>query len=725
MNFEEEYKTLENTIKSYHNKLDSNLLYRAFKFGEKAHQGQSRNSGEPYYSHCIAVAKNLADKKMDLDTIITALLHDTVEDTNITIQDIEKQFGASVANLVSGVTKLEALENSTEISKQSENFRKLLLAMSDDIRVLLVKLSDRLHNIKTLKYITKYEKRIRIATETMEIYIPLVARIGIRDWQEEMEDICFSVLNPDAHSSITKRLNDIYKNYGDSTVDNIISEFSNLIKDSNIICQVEGRKKSASSIWRKMKNKHVGFEQLSDIIAFRIIVESVEDCYSVLGLVHAKYKTIPGRFKDYISVPKNNNYQSLHTGIIGPLGQRIEIQIRTKEMHDFSEMGVAAHWNYKSDKKVDIDKEGKNYRWLRELLEIIENSSEFDEFLKETKIEMYLKNVFVFSPKGDIYNLPKGATTIDFAYAVHSKVGDKTIGARINGKVMPIRTELKNGDQIEIITQNNAEPKESWKSFAVSGKARSAIRSFIRNKNHDENIQIGKNMISNEFNSEGVELNDKHLEMLYKKYNCKDVNSYYIQVAEHIIGLKESLHFIYPELKNNKKQTNDVQINKKISNSKLNGKSSMIGGLFDGMNVRFPKCCHAIPGDKIVGLVHTGQGVSIHNIICKELKKEEDLQAKSIDVYWKDSQKMDDDKKNVINFTARINIIFSNTAGSLNEITKTITNLGINIIDLKVLTRTEEFWDIDVDVEVRKSETLTELISSIRIIKNIYSVSRV
>ncbi len=724
MNFEKEYKTLENIIKSYNNNFDSDVLYRAFKLGEKAHQGQSRNSGKPYYSHCIAVAKNLADKKMDLDTIITALLHDTVEDTSVTIEDIEKQFGTDVANLVAGVTKLEALENSTEITKQGENFRKLLLAMSDDIRVLLVKLSDRLHNIKTLKYIEKYEKRMRIATETMEIYIPLVARIGIRDWQEQMEDICFSILNPDAHSSITKRLNDIYKNYGDSAVENIIYELSQLITDSGIDCKVEGRKKSASSIWRKMKNKHVGFEQLSDIIAFRIVLENIEDCYRVLGLVHAKYKTIPGRFKDYISVPKNNNYQSLHTGIIGPLGQRIEIQIRTKEMHDFSEMGVAAHWNYKSDKKIDIGKEGKSYRWLRELLEIIENSGEFDEFLKETKIEMYSKNVFVFSPKGDIYNLPKGATTIDFAYAVHSRVGDKAVGARINGKVMPIRTELNNGDQIEIITQSNAEPKESWKSFAVSGKARSAIRSFIRNKKSNEYIETGKNMIFNEFNSEGVKLNDKHLESLYKKYNCKDLNSYYIQLAENNISLKESLHFIYPELKN-KKQTNKIQINKKSSVPELKGKASMIGGLIDGMNVRFPKCCHAIPGDKIVGIVYTGQGISIHNINCQELKKEEDIQAKSIDVYWKDCPKIDDDKKNDIKFTARINVIFSNTTGSLNEITNTINNLGINIVDLKVLTRTEEFWDVDIDVEVKKLEKLTELITSIRIIKNIYSVSRV
>ncbi|MGB1361099.1 MAG: RelA/SpoT family protein [Alphaproteobacteria bacterium] len=725
MDFKEAVSCLVSDIQSYNKNLNEKLLREAFEFGRVAHDGQTRSNGDPYYSHCVAVAKNLAGKKMDTDTIITALLHDTVEDTKVNSEEITKLFGQDVANLVAGVTKLEALENISEVSKQAKNFRKLLLAMSEDIRVLLVKLSDRLHNIQTLHHIAKPEKRIRIATETMEIHVPLAELIGIRDWKEEMEDICFNTINPDAHSSIVGRLKFISKEQGDNIVTNVVKELDDLMTEHKIKNEISGRKKTPYSIWRKMQKKDIGFEQLSDIMAFRIVVDSVDDCYRVLGLIHATYRLVPGRFKDYISLPKKNNYRSLHTGVIGPAGQRVEIQIRTKEMHEFAELGVAAHWSYKSGDKESIVKEGKNYRWLRELLEIVEHSNSDDEVMSDTKMEMYAENVFVFSPKGDIVNLPKMATPIDFAYSIHSGVGNKTIGARINGKVMPLKTELKNGDQVEIITQSNAEPKEAWKNIVVSGKARSAIRRFIRNKRRDEYVEHGKSLLMRTFKSAGFDLTEKDIKFLTEKYDYKEPEMFFVAVGDGTRGVNESLYAVHPEARETDKKTKETpppELNKGKVASK--GKSSLIGGLPDDMVIRFPKCCHAIPGDKIVGVVSTGQGISIHNVRCKEVLKEHDIQNSSIDLYWRDELI---DKEKVIenvNFVARINVLASNKPGALNSITTVILNLGVNLSDLKIVSRSSDFWDVNIDLEVKSVGKLTEVMASLRMSNDIISVTR-
>lgn len=433
-------------VKASNPKADLKLIEKAIDITVKAHEGQMRASGEPYCIHPIAVAEILTELKLDTASLITALLHDTLEDTKITLEDIEKDFGKEVAKLVDGVTKLAKIEYQPEHIKQAENFRKLLLAISEDIRVLLVKLADRLHNMRTLKHIKKPDKRIRISHETMEIYSPLAERIGIHKFKNELQDLAFSELHPEIRKSIISRL-DFLRKQGTSLVDTIVKEITKTLQDAGIESVVDGREKTTCSIWRKMERKNVAFEQLADIIAFRILVKDPVECYKALGVMHTSYHMIPGGFRDFISTPKANGYQSLHTLVMGPEQRCIEIQIRTHDMHEIAELGVAAHWAYKQNQPSTI--EGTHYRWIRELLEILENASSAEEFLENTKLEMYYDQVFCFSPKGDLIALPRGATPVDFAFAVHSNMGLTCIGARVNGRIVPLKTQLENGDQVD------------------------------------------------------------------------------------------------------------------------------------------------------------------------------------------------------------------------------------------------------------------------------------
>ena len=459
-------------VKGYDPSTDEKVLNRAYVFAMKAHGSQTRASGDPYFSHPLEVAGILTDYKVDSASIITALLHDTIEDTDTTLKEIRKAFGKEVARLVDGVTKLTRIELQSDQAKQAENFRKFVLAMSEDIRVLLVKLADRLHNMRTLHYIDNPEKRRRIAMETMDIYAPLSERIGIQGMKSELEDLAFQELNPDARKSILKRLEFLRQKGGD-IVPRIIKELEKTLADNGIKAAISGREKTPYSVWDKMQHKDVGFEQLSDIMAFRVVVDTVEDCYRALGVAHGAYPVVPDRFKDYISTPKPNGYRSLHTGVFGPERQRIEMQIRTAEMHDVAEHGLAGHWNYKQG---TVETESPQYRWLRELLDIIEHAAGPEEFLEHTKLEMFKDQVFCFTPRGDLINLPRGATPVDFAYAVHSEVGDHCVGAKINGRMMPLRSELRNGDQVEIVTSKAQTPSPTWERFVVTGKARARVR---------------------------------------------------------------------------------------------------------------------------------------------------------------------------------------------------------------------------------------------------------
>ncbi len=478
---------LINEIKSYNKFLNHDSLNKAFKFAIDAHKNQKRDEGVPYIIHPVAVAKILTDLKLDSATITTGLLHDTIEDTKVTYETVKKEFGEEVANLVDGVTKISALEDKASSDSKAENFRKLILATSKDIRVLLVKLADRLHNMRTIKFVKGKEKMVRKAKETMEIYAPLADRMGMNRIRDELEDLSFEILNKEARDLIQERLKFI-KNNRDDNFKIISAELINLLKDNGVTAKIAGREKTPFSIWRKMQNKKISLEQLTDIVGFRILLNSVEDCYKTLGILHSKYSAIPGKFKDYISTPKINKYKSIHTALIGPYKQRIEVQIRTYEMHEFAERGIASHWKYKSSEKFS-ELSWKEYDWLRDLVEIIETGNSPEHYYEFTKLQMFQDNVFCFTPKGAVIKLPKNGTPIDFAYAVHTKVGDSAIGCEINGKEMPVQTILKNGDMVKILTSSNVSPSLHWLSSSKTGKARASIRRYWQgrsNRQHDE-----------------------------------------------------------------------------------------------------------------------------------------------------------------------------------------------------------------------------------------------
>lgn len=540
-----QYELVE-LVKSYDPDADEDALNRAYVFAMKKHGAQLRESGDPYYSHPIEVAGILTKFKLDSASIIAALLHDTVEDTDTTVEEVRQLFGDQVASIVDGLTKLAMIEQKSGNSKQAENFRKLLLAMSEDIRVLLIKLADRLHNMRTLHF-CKPEKRMRISKETLDIYAPLAERIGMQEVKSELEEIAFSELHKEAHDSIVARLN-FLREQGSNIVPKIIRQLEKDMKDNGIKASVSGREKTPYSIWRKMQQKNASFEQLSDIMAFRIIVDDIGSCYQALGVIHSKYHMIPRRFKDYISTPKPNGYKSIHTGVIGPENTRIEIQIRTTEMHEIAEKGVAAHWAYKQGQRV----EGKNFRWIRELLEILEQAQNPEEFLENTKLEMYNDQVFCFTPKGDLIGLPINSTPVDFAYAIHSSVGDSCVGAKINGEIRPLRTILQNGDQVEVLTSKAQHPSTEWERFVVTGKAKAAIRRYVRAHKRDQFITLGQEILERLFKSENLEFSEKGLINVLQNFEADSIDDVYAKVGEGLVTGWDVLKAVYPAYKQSK-----------------------------------------------------------------------------------------------------------------------------------------------------------------------------
>ncbi len=705
-----QYELVER-VKSYDPAADEGALNRAYVFSMKAHGSQLRASGDPYFSHPVEVAGILANMKLDAASIITGLLHDTVEDTVATLKDIHELFGDEIARLVDGVTKLSQIELQSDKTRQAENFRKLLLAMSEDIRVLLVKLADRLHNMRTLHHVKSEEKRKRVARETMEIYVPLAERIGIRDWKDELENLSFHELNPDAHDSVAKRLEFLRARGGD-VIGRVIKELGATLTESGITAEVSGREKTPHSIWRKMQRKNVAFEQLSDIMAFRIIVGTVDDCYRALGVIHNTYRVVPGRFKDYVSIPKPNGYRSIHTGVIGPENQRIEIQIRTREMHEIAELGVAAHWLYKQGKPQT---EGTQYRWLRQLLEILEHATEPEEFLEHTKLEMFSDQVFCFSPKGDLYALPHGATPVDFAYAVHSEVGNTCVGAKINGRIVPLRSQLRNGDQVEIITSRAQTPSPTWESFVVTGKARACIRRFVRSQQRSQYVSLGREIITKTFRQEGYELTEKALRGVLKSFDCQEVEDLYAVVGEGRHTGREILWAVFPGAKKARPQ--------KVVPLARRGRSEKshavpIRGLIAGMAVHFAGCCHALPGDRIVGIVTTGKGVTIHTIDCETLEGFADMPERWLDVSW--------DVENVEEsvHVGRIHVIVNNEPGALGTISTVIGRDGGNITNLKIVHRSVDFFEMLIDIEVADLRQLTEIMAALRATRVVNTVDR-
>ena len=703
-------------VKGYDPSTDEKVLNRAYVFAMKAHGSQTRASGDPYFSHPLEVAGILTDYKVDSASIITALLHDTIEDTDTTLKEIRKAFGKEVARLVDGVTKLTRIELQSDQAKQAENFRKFVLAMSEDIRVLLVKLADRLHNMRTLHYIDNPEKRRRIAMETMDIYAPLSERIGIQGMKSELEDLAFQELNPDARKSILKRLEFLRQKGGD-IVPRIIKELEKTLADNGIKAAISGREKTPYSVWDKMQHKDVGFEQLSDIMAFRVVVDTVEDCYRALGVAHGAYPVVPDRFKDYISTPKPNGYRSLHTGVFGPERQRIEMQIRTAEMHDVAEHGLAGHWNYKQG---TVETESPQYRWLRELLDIIEHAAGPEEFLEHTKLEMFKDQVFCFTPRGDLINLPWGATPVDFAYAVHSEVGDHCVGAKINGRMMPLRSELRNGDQIEIVTSKAQTPSPTWEQFVVTGKARARVRRFIRLQQRDEYVKLGRAMLDRAFVAEGYEISNKALRQVLKVFKHTKVDDLCADVgAGHHTG-REVVEAIFPATRDKADDDKVVPLARvRGKQGKDEGRGGVsIKGLIPGMAVHFANCCHPLPGDRIVGIVTTGKGVTIHTIDCETLEEFVDAPERWLDVSW------DIDNKAPDIHVGRVHLTVLNVPGSLGELSTVIARNDGNISNLKITDRSPQFFNMLIDIEVRDVKHLTNVIAALRANPSINSVER-
>ncbi len=706
---------LVDLVRSYSPELDEDALNRAYVYAMKMHGAQQRASGDPYFSHPLEVARILTEMRLDTASIITALLHDTLEDTPATYDELESIFGGEIARLVDGVTKLSRIELQSPDSKQAENFRKLILAMSEDIRVLLVKLADRLHNLRTLNFIANPDKRKRIAHETLEIYAPLAERMGIHAIKDELEDLSFAELNPEGRASVTARL-DYLRAEGGGLVQEIMAELSKLFDSMDLMVRIEGREKSPISIWRKMERKRVAFEQLSDVMAFRILVGTMGDCYAVLGAVHGAYSMVPGRFKDYISTPKPNGYRSLHTTIIGPKKQRIEVQIRTEAMHQEAEWGVAAHWAYKQKQRSD----GRQYRWLRELLDILDQAHKPDEFLEHTKLELFRDEVFCFTPKGDLISLPRGATPVDFAYAVHSEVGDRTVGAKVNGNMVPLNAVLNNGDQVEILTSKSQTPSPTWERFVVTGKARARIRRFIRLQERDQYATLGKAMLQKLFRHEGYDFSEKAVAGVLTRFSAPEVEDLYAAVGSGAHTAREVFGAIFPGHKATATDADQAVLKHQHRPKKPTGKGQAvpIKGLIPGLAVHFAGCCHPLPGDRIVGIVTTGKGVTIHTIDCETLEHFHATPERWLDVAWNDD--VDDPDL----FIARLHTIIYNEPGSLGTLSTVIGKNDGNITNLKVVSRSLDFWEMLLDVQVRDKKHLSHLMAALRASPHITSVER-
>ncbi|MSO75078.1 MAG: bifunctional (p)ppGpp synthetase/guanosine-3',5'-bis(diphosphate) 3'-pyrophosphohydrolase [Alphaproteobacteria bacterium] len=707
-----QYELVER-IKAYEPTADEGLLNRAYVFSMRAHGPQRRANGDPYFSHPVEVAGILTELKLDSTSIATALLHDTVEDTYATLEEIEEKFGSKVAKLVDGVTKLSRLELQSDTTKEAENFRKFLLAMSEDIRVLLVKLADRLHNMRTLHFVDEPAKRRRTAMQTMEIYAPLAERIGLTEFKDELEDLAFAELNPEACKSVLTRLEYLRAKAGD-LVPKIITALNETLARAKIRTVVSGREKRPYSIWRKMEQKNVSFEQLSDLVAFRIAVPTEEDCYRVLGIVHGAYRVIPGRFKDYISTPKANGYRSLHTAVIGPERRRIEIQIRTREMHEEAEYGVAAHWAFKQGTDA---KDGRHYRWIRELLEILDKTSGPEEFLEHTKLEMFRDQVFTFTPKGELITLPRGATVVDFAYAVHSDIGDSCVGAKINGRMVPLRTELTNGDQVDIIRSKIASPSPTWERFVITGKARAHIRRFVRGRQRQEYLGLGRAIVQKLFRQESLPYGETVVADAAQRLRLKTADDLFVGLGDGTINSAQAPAALFPG-----RETAPLPARASMPRTALDAKAGDPGipikGLTPGVAVHIATCCHPLPGDRIVGIVATGKGVTVHTIDCDSLEAFHETPERWLDLSW-DIEGIEGQAH-----VGRLKVTVINEPGSLGALAGAIGKSHGNINNLKVVNRSAEFFEFLIDVEVRDVKHLNNIVAAMRSVPSISQVER-
>lgn len=729
------YKELINSVLKYHPSTDISMIEKAYKVASEAHEGQKRKSGEPYIIHPLCVAIILADLELDKETIVAGLLHDAVEDTWMTYEEVEKEFGSEVALLVDGVTKLGQLSYSADkIEVQAENLRKMFLAMAKDIRVILIKLADRLHNMRTLQYM-RPEKQQEKARETMDIYAPIAMRLGISKIKVELDDLSLKYLKPDVYYDLVHKVA-LRKSEREQFVGAIVKEVKKHMDDANIKAQVDGRVKHFFSIYKKMVNQDKTIDQIYDLFAVRILVDTVKDCYAALGVIHEMYKPIPGRFKDYIAMPKPNMYQSLHTTLIGPNGQPFEIQIRTYEMHRTAEYGIAAHWKYKesSDGKAPVGKsEEEKLNWLRQILEWQRDMSDNKEFMSLLKndLDLFADSVYCFTPQGDVKTLPSGSTPVDFAYSVHSAVGNKMVGARVNGKLVPIEYEIKNGDRIEIITSQNSQgPSRDWLKLVKSTQAKNKINQWFKKELKEDNILKGKEMLAQYARAKGFKITNytknQYLEAVLRKYGFRDWDSVLAAIGHG--GLKEGQVFnklVEAYDKENKKNLTDEQVLEAASETqeKLHIAKSKSGIVVKGIHdvaVRFSKCCNPIPGDEIVGFVTRGRGITIHRTDCVNvLNMSETDRTRLIEAEWQQPDTKEKEK-----YMAEIQVYANNRTGLLVDLSKIFTERKIDLRSINSRTSKQEKATISMSFEIGSKEELRSLIEKIRQVESVIDVER-
>lgn len=688
-------------VENYNPKTNADLIRRAFDYGQAMHNGQFRHSGEPYFTHPVAVAAILTEQSLDDATIVTALLHDTIEDTRSTYGEVEREFGAEIAELVDGVTKLTNLQLTSVETKQAENFRKLFMAMSKDLRVILVKLADRLHNMRTIRAM-RPEKQAQKARETMDIFAPLAGRMGMHWMREELEDLAFRVLNPEARNSIIRRFITLQRETGD-VIEKITLDIEHELERAGIQANVLGRAKKPYSIWRKMEEKKIGFSRLSDIYGFRIIVDEDADCYRALGAVHQRWRAVPGRFKDYISQPKSNGYRSLHTTVSGRDGKRVEIQIRTQEMHEVAEAGVAAHWAYRDGVRAENPFAVDPAKWIAGLSERFDTEEDHDEFLEHVKMEMYADQVFCFTPKGEVVKLPRGATPLDFAYAIHTRIGDSCVGAKVDGIRVPLWTRLKNGQSVDIMTAEGQRPQATWIDIVATGRAKAAIRRSLREEDRERFIKLGRELVRVAFEQVGKKPTDKALRTAGKRLGIEGGVEVLARIGSAELTARQVLQTLYPDL--SKKEGDEIDT------------ARAIVGLNPGQTFRRAACCQPVPGERIVGISYPGKGVMIHTIDCEALAELEEDTGRWVDLHWQEG-------KHPAVHNVSLDLTIANDSGVLGRICTLIGEQGANISDLVFIDRKPDFYRLIVDVELRDIEHLHTLMLALEADSDVASMER-
>lgn len=721
---------LKKTILSYFSDADFTLLDKAFEHSLKNHEGQLRSSGEPYIIHPIAVCQILADMRMDLDTIVTGVLHDTVEDTDTTLEDIKKNFGETISQLVDGVTKLSRITFKTNHEKQAENFRKMVLAMAKDLRVIIVKLADRTHNMRTLQHLAPVKQQ-RIAQETIDIYAPLANRLGISWMKTELEDLSLRYLKPEVYYKLAN-LVAMKKRERDEYIQRLVKIITEKTEEYGLPVRVTGRAKHFYSIYKKMESQKINFEEVPDLVAFRIITKDIAQCYEVLGIVHSFFKPVPGRFKDYIAMPKNNMYQSLHTTVIGPFGERLEIQIRTEDMHRVAESGIAAHWEYKEGKVPERDK--AKFHWLRQLVEAQENLESPQEFLESVKLDLFMGDIYVFTPKGELLEFPMGATPLDFAYTIHTGLGHKTSGAKVNGRIVPLKHKLRSGDTVEIITSPHQKPNKDWLKIVKTSRAKSKIRAYIRTETRDRARTIGFDLLDREFRKVDESLakfeKRKDLDEVCGKLSFASYDEMLISLGYAKVEPEKVVAKIFPEKaklsqeKSDKDKTpSELQSNHSTpqqQRSSSGGKSRAavvkVAGIDDDVLVRFGKCCSPLPGDDIIGYISRGRGITVHRIDCERVL---DMDPnRGIDVTWSDEAE-------AATHEIKIKVICNDESGILNSMSKIITDSGINIRSVNIKVNNDKKALGLFDLEVKTKNQINSCIQQLESLKGIILVERV